>query len=170
MIHSTLIYDCTKVFTSVHQSYSFMSWTTVSAGTSCACVNAITSEVTIVFYRWIEICMLVIFRLVLLDRIAHTTYVDAVCCYQPSSMVCLSVCHTTEPCKNGWTDRDAVWVGDSGGLREPYGGPDPAIGMGNFEGRKRRPIVKYRDTLRSSVQKRLNQLRCRLGYGIEWAQ
>jgi len=22
----------------------------------------------------------------------------------------LSVCHSSEPCKNGWTDRDAVWV------------------------------------------------------------
>jgi len=29
-----------------------------------------------------------------------------------------------------------------------------------------RPIVKYRDPLRSSVQKRLNRSRCRLGY---WA-
>ena len=29
---------------------------------------------------------------VLLDRIAHTTYVDAVYCYQPSSMVYWSVC------------------------------------------------------------------------------
>jgi len=54
-----------------------------------------------------------IFRLtltkLLLDRIARTTYVDAVCCCQPSSVVCqsvglsvcLSVCHTSEPCKNG---------------------------------------------------------------------
>jgi len=31
-------------------------------------------------------------------------------------------------------------------------------GKGNFE------IVKYRDILRSSVQKRLNQSRCRLGF------
>jgi len=27
----------------------------------------------------------------------------------------LSVCHDCEPCKNGWSDRDAVWVVDSGG-------------------------------------------------------
>jgi len=43
--------------------------------------------------------------------------------YRPNSMVCryvgLSVCHTSEPCKNGWTDRDAVWVEDAGGPREP---------------------------------------------------
>ena len=32
------------------------------------------------------------------------------------------------------------------------GGPDPPVGRGNFEKRKGRPIVKYRDTLRSSVQ------------------
>ena len=34
-------------------------------------------------------------------------------------LTCLSVCHSSEPCKNGWTDRDAVWVEDSGGPREP---------------------------------------------------
>jgi len=32
--------------------------------------------------------------------------------------VCRSVCHTSEPCKNGWTDRDAIWVEDSGGPKE----------------------------------------------------
>jgi len=37
------------------------------------------------------------------------------------------------------------------------------MGMGNFEGEEGRPIVKYRDTLWSSVQKRLNRSRCRLG-------
>jgi len=30
----------------------------------------------------------------------------------------LSVCHTSEPCENGWTDRDAVCVEDSGCPRE----------------------------------------------------
>jgi len=47
----------------------------------------------------------------------------------------LSVCHTSEPCKNGGTDRDAVWVEDSGGPREPciilesrY-----SMGRGNFD-------------------------------------
>jgi len=33
--------------------------------------------------------------------------------------VCLSVCHSREPCKNRWTDQDVVWVVDSGGLKEP---------------------------------------------------
>jgi len=33
--------------------------------------------------------------------------------------VSLSVCHSREPCKNGWTDLDAVWVVRSGGLNEP---------------------------------------------------
>jgi len=36
-------------------------------------------------------------------------------------------------------------------------GPGPPMGRDNFEG-KGRPIVKYRDTLRSSVQKRPNRL------------
>jgi len=34
------------------------------------------------------------------------TYVDAAYCYRPSSMIC----HASEPCKNGCTDRDAVCV------------------------------------------------------------
>ena len=50
------------------------------------------------------------------------------------------------------------------------GGPDPFMGRGNFEGGKRRSIVKYRDTLQSSVQKRLNRLRYCLGCGLGWAQ
>jgi len=37
------------------------------------------------------------------------------------------------------------------------GGPDLPMGRGNFEGGKRRPVVKYRDTLRSPVQKQLNR-------------
>jgi len=45
------------------------------------------------------------------------------------------------------------------------GGPDPR-GKGQFCGGKGRPIVKYRDTLRSSVQKRLNRMTCRLGCGL----
>ena len=32
--------------------------------------------------------------------------------------VCLSVCHDRESCKNGWTDRDTVWIVDSGGPNE----------------------------------------------------
>jgi len=29
-----------------------------------------------------------------------------------------SVCHSSEPCKNGWSDQDAVWVIDSVGPKE----------------------------------------------------
>jgi len=72
----------------------------------------------------------------------------------PTEQRGLSVCHTSEPCKNGCTNRDAVWVEDSGGPRNHVldGGPDSAMGRGNFEGGKGRSIVKYRDTPRSSVQ------------------
>jgi len=82
------------------------------------------------------------------------------------------VCHTTEPCKNGLSDRDAVWVVDSGGPKEPcirWGAQmspwEGAILMG-----KVRRIVKYRDILPRAVQKRLKRLRCRLGYGLGWAK
>jgi len=48
------------------------------------------------------------------------------------------------------------------------GGPDPSWEEA-IVCRNGRPIMKYRDTLRSSVQKRLNKLRCRLDYGLGWA-
>jgi len=107
-----------------------------------------------------------------------TTHVDAAYCYRPSSVVCRSVCrsvcHTSEPCKNGCTDRDAVWVEDSGGPKEPcrlLHGVQIPHGKRQFCAGKGRPIVKYRDTLRSSVQKRLNRSRCCLacGLGLGWA-
>ena len=37
------------------------------------------------------IAVLSVIFLLLLDRIARTTYVDAVCCYRPSSVLCQSV-------------------------------------------------------------------------------
>jgi len=43
-------------------------------------------------------------------------------------------------------------------------------GKGQFLGGNRQTIVKYRDTLRSSVQRRLNRSRCRLGCGFAWAK
>jgi len=101
-----------------------------------------------------------------------TTYIAAVCCYRPSSVVCLSICwsacHTSEPCKNGWTDRHTVWVEDSGGPREPcirWGSRSPH-GKRQFWGGKWHPIVKYRDTLWSSIERCLNLSRCRLGWGL----
>ena len=44
------------------------------------------------------------------------------------------------------------------------------MGRDNFWEGRGYPIVMYRDTLRSSVQKRLNRSRCCLGYGLVWAQ
>jgi len=48
-----------------------------------------------------------------------------------------SVCDR-EPCKSGWTDRDAVRNVDSGGPKEPCvrWDPDPHTWRGNFEGKK----------------------------------
>jgi len=74
-------------------------------------------------------------------------YVDAAYWYRPSSVVCRSVT-LVSPAKNGWTDRDAIWVKDSGGPREScirWGSRSPH-GKGHFLEGKERPIVKYRDT------------------------
>jgi len=77
-----------------------------------------------------------------------TTYVDAAYSYQLSSVVCRSVCHTSEPCKIGCTARAAVWVEDLGGPGEPCirWGLHPPMGRGKFLGEIGRPIVKYRDS------------------------
>jgi len=67
--------------------------------------------------------------------------------------VCVSVCHTSKPCKNGQTDRDAVWAEDSGGPRKPciiWGSRSPHGKWQFFNGRC--PIVKYRDTLWSFTE------------------
>ena len=66
-----------------------------------------------------------------------TTYVDAAYSYRPSSVVCRSVCHTSEPCKNGCTDRAAIWVEDLGAPGEPCirWGPDPPWETANFGGK-----------------------------------
>jgi len=41
-------------------------------------------------------------------------YVDVAYCYRRSIVVCLSVCHNGELCKNGWTSRDTFYVVDLG--------------------------------------------------------
>ena len=61
------------------------------------------------------------------------------CCYRRSSTVCQSVSlsvMTTSSGKNGWTDQDAVWDVDLGGLKEVCirWRPDPPTGRDTFEG------------------------------------
>jgi len=98
----------------------------------------------------------------------NTTYIDMAYCYRLSSVVCQSVCHTSEPCKNSCSDQDAAWVQDLGVPKTTcirWGSRSPT-GRGNFEGQKGRPIVKHRNTLQWAVQKRLNWSRCHLGCGL----
>ena len=59
-----------------------------------------------------------------------------------------------------------TWVGPGNHVD---GGQDPPMGRGKFLGKNGHRIVKYRDTLRSPVQRRLNRQECRLGCGLEWA-
>jgi len=51
-----------------------------------------------------------------------------------------------------------------------YMGSRSSHGKEQFWAGNWRTIVKYMDTLRSSVQKRLNRSICRLGCGLEWAK
>jgi len=104
-----------------------------------------------------------------------TTYVDAVYCYRPSSVVCRSVCwsvtlvspaKTVESIEMTFGVRTQVDPGnhvlDGAGVQIP-------MGRGNFGG-KGQPILKYRDTVRSPVRKRLNRSLCRLDCGLRMAQ
>ena len=93
-----------------------------------------------------------------------TTYVHAAYCCQPSGVVCQSVT-PVRPAKMA----EAIellfglrtWVGPKGPCIT--WSQDPSMGRGNG-----RTIVKYRDTLRSSVQKWLNRSRCHLACGLQW--
>jgi len=48
-----------------------------------------------------------------------------------------------------------TWLGPRDHVLD--GGSDPPMGRGKFLGENGHPIVKYRDILRSSVQRRLNR-------------
>jgi len=106
-----------------------------------------------VSYLWL--CKIPVFR-----PHSSITYADAACwdcCYRPSSVVCLSVRHSTEFCKNGWSDRDAVCVEDSGRPKEPCirWGPDRPWDEAVSKG-KEAACCKVIATLPWAVQKRLN--------------
>jgi len=57
-----------------------------------------SNSATVQFNRMLKI-MLLRGRIFRPQR--SSTYVDAAYCYRPSSVVCLSVCHSSQPCKNG---------------------------------------------------------------------
>jgi len=73
---------------------------------------------------------------------------------QVASSVSQLVCHTSEPCKNGKTDRNALWTEDSGGPRKPLldWGPDPPMGKGNFEGEGAAHCKVYRHFAATSTK------------------
>jgi len=58
----------------------------------------------------------------------HTMHVDAAYFYRLNSVVC----HSHQPCKNSWTDWDAIWDAESSGPKEPWWGADGPMGMGTF--------------------------------------
>ena len=95
-------------------------------------------------------------------------YVDEAYFYRRCSAVCLLVglsvtivsrSKTAEPIDMPFW----VWTRVGPGNNLLHGGPDPQCKGAILRG-KRRPIVKYWDSLSSAVQNRLNQFRCRLGW------
>jgi len=69
--------------------------------------------------------------------------------------VCLSVGHVHELCKNGWTDRDAVWKADSHGHKEP------CVIWGSYPPRKRSilgvvwSVQKHYQSVLHTLQKKI---------------
>jgi len=68
-------------------------------------------------------CTCILLLLYIIRPHRSIAYADAAYCYRRSSEVCLSVslsvCHNHEPCKSDRTNRDALWVVDSGEPKEP---------------------------------------------------
>jgi len=82
--------------------------------------------------------------------------------------------HCTEkqgPNKNGWTDRDAVWVMTQVGPRYHVldGGPDPPRERDNLGG-NRRAHCKVMGHYGELCKKRLNWSRYRFGWRLGWAE
>jgi len=92
--------------------------------------------------KYTHICIIIVVVIIRPHR--NTTYVDAAYSYRPRSVVCRSVClsvglsvwHTSQPCKNRYTDRAAVWIEDLGGPGNHVldGGPDSPMGRGKVLG------------------------------------
>ena len=85
-------------------------------------------------------------RPILTDRVAWSVGLSA-----RLSVTLVSPAKTASPIELPFGLR--TWVGPGNHVLD--GGPDPPMGRGKFLGENGRPIVKYIDTLRSSVQRRL---------------
>jgi len=92
-----------------------------------ACPHGCWSDAASLLTRWGGLCNKSINQL--LNHIAvlwESTYTDAAYCYQ-CKVVRRSVCHDCQHCKNGWTNRDAIWVVDTAEPKNHVldGDPDP---------------------------------------------
>ena len=109
----------------------------------------------------------------------NTAYLDVAYCYRLTNVVRRSVgrfvglsvtlvspAKTAEPMEMPFGLR--IWVGPWNHVLD--GGADPPWEGTILSGERGRPIVKYRHTMRFSVQKRLNRSRCHLGCGFGWAE
>ena len=90
---------------------------------------------------WVCVCVLRIFR-------QHHRYAVPRCdqslLMSHVASVCVTVCvgYTGELCRNGWTDRDAVWGAESCGYKEPLlDGVQMPYGKRHFWGDMCPPIV-----------------------------
>jgi len=107
---------------------------------------------------WLSVISIITIKVIIIIRSHRPYYVRRCSLLLPTEQCGLSVgpsvCHASEPCKNGWTDRDAAWVEDSGGPMEPcirLESRSPHW-KGQLCGRKGQPTVKYR-TLCSHLSK-----------------
>ena len=74
--------------------------------------------------------------------------------------------HCRDLCKKGWTNRDAVWVMDSGGLKRVLDGTQIPHAKGAITGGHDMPY----DTLPWAIHKWLHRSISRLSCGLGWAK
>ena len=79
-------------------------WSTIIHHPHCKTISNAWASATLINLLWDRIAVLRRRGLLLLTKQRGMSVGRSVSC---------------EPCKNGWTDRDAVWVEDAGGPREP---------------------------------------------------
>ena len=77
----------------------------------------------------------ILFTVVIFRPHRSTTYADAAYCYRPSCVVCLYVCHSTEPCKTAEPIELPFGFRTLVGSWNPVldGGPDPPTRSGNLK-------------------------------------
>ena len=97
-----------------------------------------------------------------------TACIEAACCQRLSSVICLlvglSVCHSSEPCKDGLTDQDTIW------LRTQGRGKESCIRWGPDVPQEEATHCKVQGHSAVSCAKTAEPTEMLFGYWLGWAK